>query len=211
MPTQPDRRASSEKSRPETTRDAIIEAARGRFLRFGPQKTTMDEVARAAGCSRTTLYSYFRNKEDLYGSLLDQDAESFIRDAEAAVQSEPTTGRKIRRIVETTRSTYARNHVLRMAFTGDVEMSLEGVAGVYSRDQEHRIIDLLRQVIEEGVREGSIRDVDAERVAYLMFHLGTALVEREVSDAADFNFEEILEVMDDVFARGIAIVREERK
>jgi hypothetical protein len=44
----------------------------------------------------------------------------------------------------------------------------------------------------------------------LMFQLGTVLVEREVSDAADFDFDEILEVMDDVFARGIAIPRDER-
>lgn len=206
MPTEP----ITEPLQPETTRDAIIEAARGRFLRFGPRKTTMDEVAKAAGCSRTTLYAHFRNMEDLYGSLLDQDAERFIRDAQAAVETESTAGRKIRRIVEITRSTYARNHVLRMAFTGDAEMSLEGVASVYSRDQERRIIDLLRQVIEEGIREGSLRDVDASRVAYLMFHLGTVLVEREVSDAADFEFDEMLEIMDDIFARGIGVPRDQR-
>lgn len=207
MPIEPDRGSSQ----PETTRDSILEAARGRFLRFGPRKTTMDEVSRAAGCSRTTLYAHFRNMEDLYGSLLEQDAEAFIRDASAAIESESSTGRKIRRIVEITRSTYARNHVLRMAFTGDSEMSLEGVARVYTRDQESRIIDLLRSVLEQGIAEGTIRKIDPERVAYLMFHLGTLLVEREVSDAADFDFDEILEVMDDVFARGIAIPRDERR
>ncbi len=210
MPTEPDRGAQRDPGQPETTREAILEAARGRFLRFGPRKTTMDEVARAAGCSRTTLYAHFRNMEDLYGSLLDQDAEAFIREAAAAVESEATTGRKIRRIIEITRSTYVRNHVLRMAFTGDSEMSLERVARVYSRDQEGRIIELLRQVLEEGIREGSLRAVDAERVAYLMFQLGSALVEREVSDAADFEFDAMLELMDDVFARGIAIPRDER-
>ena len=213
MPIEPDRsdsRPGRETSQPETTRDSILEAARGRFLRFGPRKTTMDEVARAAGCSRTTLYAHFRNMEDLYGSLLDQDAEAFIRDASAAIESETSTGRKIRRIVEITRSTYARNHILRMAFTGDSEMSLEGVASVYTRDQESRIIDLLRVVLEEGIAGGTIRNINAARVAYLMFHLGSLLVEREVSDAADFDFDEILEDMDDVFARGIAIPKDER-
>jgi len=213
MPIEPDRsdsRPGREASQPETTRDSILEAARGRFLRFGPRKTTMDEVARSAGCSRTTLYAHFRNMEDLYGSLLDQDAEAFIRDASAAIESETSTGRKIRRIVEITRSTYARNHILRMAFTGDSEMSLEGVASVYTRDQESRIIDLLRVVLEEGIAGGTIRNINADRVAYLMFHLGSLLVEREVSDAADFDFDEILEDMDDIFARGIAIPKDER-
>jgi AcrR family transcriptional regulator len=198
-------------ARPDSTRGTILEAARARFLRFGPRKTTMDEVARAAGCSRTTLYSHFRNMEDLYGSLLEQDAEAFIRDASTAVENAPGAGAKIRAMVETTRATYARNQVLRMAFTGDAEMSLEGVAHVYTRGQERRIIALLRQILEDGVREGSLRDIDPERVAYLMFHLGSVLVERETSGTGDYDFDEIMEVMDDVFARGIAQPRRKRR
>ena len=188
---------------PRSTRDAILEAARERFLRFGPRKTTMDEVARAAGCSRTTLYAHFRNKEDLYGSLLEQDAEAFIREASSVLEAEGTAGRKIRRIVEVTRRTYARNHVMRLALAGDAEMTLEPVAHAFTRGQERRIVDLLRRVIEQGVAEGSLRRIDPERVAYLMFHLGRVLVERETSGVGDYPFDEIMALMDEVFARGI--------
>jgi AcrR family transcriptional regulator len=197
-------------ARLDSTRATILEAARGRFLRFGPQKTTMDEVARAAGCSRTTLYAHFRNMEDVYGSLLEQDAEVFIRAASAAVEKATGAGAKIRAMVETTRATYAHNAVLRMALTGDAEMSLEGAAHVYTRGQERRIVELLRQILEDGVREGSLRDIEPERVAYLMFHLGSILVEREVSGTGDYDFDEIMEVMDDVFARGIAAPQRKR-
>ena len=186
------------------TREVILEAARQRFLRFGPRKTTMDEVAREAGCSRTTLYTHFRNKEDLYASLLEQDAEEFIREAASVLDAPGRSGAKIRRIVDITRHTYARNQVLRLALTRDVEMSLEPVAHAFTRDQEWRIIDLLRRVLEEGVAEGSLRSIDPERVAYLMFHLGRVLVERETSGIGDYPFDEIMSLMDEVFARGIA-------
>lgn len=189
---------------PGRTRDAILEAARRRFLRFGPRKTTVDEVAREAGCSRTTLYAHFRNKEDLYRSLLEQDAEAFIREASAVLEAEGNARRKIRRIVEITRRTYARNHVMRLALAGDAEMTLEPVAHAFTRDQERRIVELLRLVLEQGVAEGSLRAVDPERVAYLMFHLGSFLVEREASGIGDYDFDEIMSVMDDVFSRGIA-------
>ena len=189
----------------EGTRDAILEAARRRFLRFGPRKTTMDEVAREAGCSRTTLYAHFRNKADLYASLLEEDAEAFIREAEKILHAEGGARRKIRRIVDLTRRTYARNHVMRLALAGDTEMSLAPVAHAFTRDQERRIVDLLRRVLEEGAAEGSIRPIDPERVAYLMFHLGSFLVERETAGLGDYDFDEIMSVMDDVFARGIAV------
>ena len=190
--------------RTETTRDGILKAAERRFLRFGVPKTTMDEVAREAGCSRTTLYAHFRNKEDLYASLLQHDSEDFIEEASGVLATRSSAGKKIRRIVEITRHTYARKHVMRLALARDVEMSLKPVAHAFTREQEQRIVDLLRRVLDEGVAEGSLRSLDTERVAYLMFHLGRFLVDRETAGVGDYPFDEIVALMDDVFARGIA-------
>ncbi|MCP5068489.1 MAG: TetR/AcrR family transcriptional regulator [bacterium] len=201
MSDEPVRRLSAQAS---ATRATILSAARQRFLRFGPRKTTMDEVAREAGCSRTTLYAHFRNMENLYGSLLQQDAEDFIVEAESVLDATESARWKIRRIVEVTRETYSRNPVLRLASSGDSEMCLGQVAHAFTRDQERRIIDLLQRVLEGGVAEGTLRSIDPERVAYLMFHLGNFLVERETAGQGDYDFDEIIGLMDEVFARGIA-------
>jgi AcrR family transcriptional regulator len=47
-------------------RDALLEAAVGVFARYGFRKTSMDEVARAAGVSRQGLYLQFADKEELF-------------------------------------------------------------------------------------------------------------------------------------------------
>lgn len=47
-------------------RAAIIEAATGVFLRYGFKKTSMDDLARAAGLSRQGLYLHFPTKEALF-------------------------------------------------------------------------------------------------------------------------------------------------
>jgi AcrR family transcriptional regulator len=180
------------------------------FTRFGPRKTTMDEVAREAGCSRATLYAHFGSKEDLYASLLQADWEAFIAEVEQVLASADDARRKIRRIVEITRDTYANNQVLRLAIARDDEMTLAPVAHSFSRDQEQRTVELLRRVLEQGVEEGSLRRIDPERVAYLMFHLGSVLVVRETSGAGDYPFDEVMTVMDDVFARGIGVPRAQR-
>jgi AcrR family transcriptional regulator len=178
---------------------AILEAARRRFTRFGPRKTTMDEVAREAGCSRATLYAHFGSKDDLYASLLRADWESFIGEVEEVLASADGARRKIRRVVEITRATYASNQVLRLAVARDDEMTLGPVAHSFTRDQERKTVDLLRRVLEQGVEEGSLRRIDPERVAYLMFHLGSVLVVRETSGAGDYPFDEIITVMDDLW------------
>ena len=57
---------------------AILDAARRRYARFGANKTTMGDVAREARLSRTTLYTYFRTKDELYAELLDRETVSFV-------------------------------------------------------------------------------------------------------------------------------------
>lgn len=47
-------------------RNAILEAAAGVFLRYGFKKTSMDDLARAAGLSRQGLYLHFATKEALF-------------------------------------------------------------------------------------------------------------------------------------------------
>ncbi len=52
-------------------RDAIVEAATAVFLRYGFKKTSMDDLARAAGLSRQGLYLHFDTKEALFRAVLD--------------------------------------------------------------------------------------------------------------------------------------------
>jgi AcrR family transcriptional regulator len=54
----------------DTRREALLEAAVGVFARYGFRKTSMDEVARAAGVSRQGLYLLFADKEELFRKAL---------------------------------------------------------------------------------------------------------------------------------------------
>lgn len=52
----------------------ILGAARACIARVGVAKTTLDDVAREAGCARATLYRYFPNKLQLLAALVARDA-----------------------------------------------------------------------------------------------------------------------------------------
>ncbi len=64
-----ERASSSRKVRntasPREQEDAILEAARGEFEDNGIRRTGVDDVAKRAGVSRSTLYRRFPNKEAL--------------------------------------------------------------------------------------------------------------------------------------------------
>lgn len=49
---------------------AILGSAIQAFATYGFRKTSMDDIARGAGMSRPALYQHYRNKEDIFRSLV---------------------------------------------------------------------------------------------------------------------------------------------
>ena len=66
-------------SRPDedsAKRRQIIEGARAIFLSQGFDAASMNDIARAAGVSKGTLYVYFKHKEQLFEAIVEQECES---------------------------------------------------------------------------------------------------------------------------------------
>jgi AcrR family transcriptional regulator len=52
-------------------RELILASAIDAFADFGYHQTSLDEVARRAGVSKTLIYEHFSSKSELYGELLE--------------------------------------------------------------------------------------------------------------------------------------------
>ena len=59
---------------PRGIREKIFDAASACFDQHGVRRTTMDDVAKAAGVSRKTVYNYFSNKGALIGEVIATEA-----------------------------------------------------------------------------------------------------------------------------------------
>jgi AcrR family transcriptional regulator len=62
------------------TRREILEATRGLLAEIGSADISLGEVAHEAGIGRTTLYEYFRDKDDLIASLVEEHLPGVVDD-----------------------------------------------------------------------------------------------------------------------------------
>src|SRR6202021_3853702 len=60
------------RGQPEESRAAILRAAAQEFAEHGIAGARTDAIARAAKVNKALLYYYFKDKEALYGAVLDQ-------------------------------------------------------------------------------------------------------------------------------------------
>ena len=61
---------NSERQKSTEKTEAILKGAMQEFLAHGYAATSMDRVAKAAGVSKATVYSYFGDKEGLFNALI---------------------------------------------------------------------------------------------------------------------------------------------
>jgi AcrR family transcriptional regulator len=74
-------------------RGAVLDSALVTFARFGYRKTSMEDVARAAGISRPGLYFLFASKEELFRAAVSRALEEDVAEVERILGE---SGRPIR-------------------------------------------------------------------------------------------------------------------
>ena len=140
------------------TRQKLIEVARELFAHKGLEATTMNDIAAASGRGRRTLYTYFKNKEEIYYAVIEEELEHLSEklDEVTAMLVEPEE--KIFTMIYThlsiIRDIVARNGSLRAEFFRNI-WKVEQVRKNFDEDE----IELFRKVYSEAKADGEF-DID---------------------------------------------------
>ena len=65
------------------TREKLIEVARQLFVHKGLENTTMNDIANASEKGRRTIYTYFRNKKEIYNAVIEAEADKMTAQLKA--------------------------------------------------------------------------------------------------------------------------------
>jgi len=70
---------------PQDEQAEILQAVLRLYRQFGPGKVSMDDVAKATGRSRTSIYYYFKNRDEIFRAAVDQIVLEMAKDLRKAV------------------------------------------------------------------------------------------------------------------------------
>ncbi len=77
-------------------RNNILESAKAVFSKYGFKKTTLDDIAKAVGKGKSSLYYYFKNKEELFEEMMILEVEKMKNAFTSAVDAEKIPKQKLR-------------------------------------------------------------------------------------------------------------------
>ncbi len=135
------------------TRQKLIDVARELFATKGIEATTMNDIATQSGRGRRTLYTYFRNKDEIYGAVVESELEYISREMDKVVQAKIAPEKKIVQVVYKHLSLIAdivrRNGNINAEFFRDIN-KVERTRRKFDLEEIFAIRSILKQGIEEG-------------------------------------------------------------
>ena len=140
------------------TRQTLVDVARQLFAKKGMENTTMNDIAMASGKGRRTLYTYFKNKEEVYTAVIESELERLSDKLDEVADKRIRPQDKIIELIYThlnmIKETVVRNGNLRAEFCRNIWMVEKGRKN-FDEDE----IELFRKVYAEGKEDGEF-DID---------------------------------------------------
>ena len=158
-----------------TKRQQILAGAHAVFTSLGFDSASMDDVVRAAGVSKSTLYVYFRSKEDLFTALIAEERERYFneigamfRDPGHPAETLRSLGVKLAVKLTSTAAIRANRTVI------SVVERMPDLGRAFYASGPQRGIDLLRRYLDSAVAAGTLRIEDTDMAAKQFVELATA-------------------------------------
>ena len=189
------------RGRPEESRASILRAAVREFAEHGIAGARTDAIAHAAGVNKALLYYYFKDKQTMYGAVLDQVFSGLKQRVFASLEGDATPREKILAYVGAYFDYIAANPL----YPRLVQREMMRAGRGYSPNLQHiakdyflPIFSRLSSVLNEGIARGEFRPVDPVHfiptvVAIIVFYFSSAPVMQIVTRSNPLSPEKIAE------------------
>ena len=182
----------------------IKEAALKLFSEKGFHNTTITQISEAADLGKGTIYWYWKSKEELAFSLVEEMLRDFLALIEKARDAEgPAAERFERMVTEVAELYYRETEYLRLLWKFRVDRSYIFSEGYTSRVASYyvRMREALETMLEQGIRGGEFRKMDSKRTAFILLGIAEGLELEWLENEEELSMREALvEAMGMVFS-----------
>lgn len=158
--------------------DAILSAARTVFARKGFALGIMDEIAREAGIAKGTIYLYFRSKDEVYKALLEHDMRILQKSTLERIEKAVGLKKKIHAfLLARLENADEKREFFRII---DSERASLSITRRQYRDFLREPAQRLTEAILAAHQKGEVRNVDAEKTAWLIVDVARGAIQRRL-------------------------------
>lgn len=186
----------------EEFRKKIIITSGQIFSRYGYKKTTMDEISKALKMGKSSIYYYFRSKEEIFEAVVLHEADILRHELTTAIKSVESPVGKMKNYVFVRMKAFEKlSNYYNAIFDKNLDHFefIESIRSRYDREE----LAILRLILYDGARKKVFSVANSE---YTALAVQTALKGLEVPlfwEKKEMNIEKRLSAILDILFYGI--------
>ena len=201
-----ERGQTEERSKREERADRILDAAAELMLRWGYNKTTIDDIARYAGVAKGTIYLHWKTREDLFMALMRREYVRLVEDVQQRIANDPEGG-TLHGITKHSMLATMKSPLMKAVLLRDTDllgewMRKESASASFS-EQLAQSLALVEHLRSRGVVRD---DSDIRKQVYMLdaITMGFLVIDQYMPDDFKYSDEEIVEMTAETVERVFA-------
>jgi len=201
-----ERSRTKERSRQEQREQRagrILDAAAELMLRWGYNKTTIDDIVRLAGVPKGTIYLHWNTREELFLALMEREYTRLMRDIQQRIASDPDGG-TMQGITKHSMLATLKSPLMKAVMLRDTDLMGEWLHKEYASASFIQQIAQPLALLEHYQAHGIVRDdIDVRKMVYMLkaITIGFLVIDQYMPGDFKYSDEEIAEMTAEVIQK----------
>ncbi len=184
------------------TRERILYAATRVFGKFGYAKTNIEDIAREAGIGKATIYHYFKNKEDVFLTIVRNEARNLEKRIDEALKQAPTPREKLKTFF----FTQYKHLIENVNFYNLTQEQLLGFHPIIFKglnEFDAYRLQRVREIVREGIQKGDFKKFDIDLLTEMIIDLNKGAFFPLKIQRRDFDVKKHIDFLFEIIFSGI--------
>ena len=191
------------KTEPENRiKKRLMQISRELYARYGFRKTTLNDIARELGMTKSSIYYYFGNKEEIFNQMISSDIEKWKKELSDFVGRQDSVQEKLAAYI-----TKKMEIVCSISdfYRSPIEEYHENFSLIEKlrAETDKEEIGIIKEILGEGNRQGVFSVQDIDMTALNMLNILKGLEHYYIGRKKGRNLKKTMENMVSLFLNGL--------
>lgn len=181
-------------------KEQIINSARELFKKFGYKKVSMDEIANASGVTKKTVYSYFKDKDELFAYFVKEELLNMKNIIDKQEKKGKTTFETFHNVIYELIKYKKESEFLNL-IANEAENLKTKSAIYFTKKVDESIIEYIKEKLISKIESKEIKECDVDLCSYIIYTVYMSIMFKYSSDS--LNEKEISDTLMKILKDGL--------
>lgn len=188
--------------------EQIIKSAKELFLKYGYKKVSMSEIAENANITKRTLYSYFKDKDDILNYIIEEEITNMKQIIDEIEKEDLPFLKKVHKTILKIFE-YKKQKQLLTILTQEYKKMQNPKLNEKLKRFDENIQDYIKERVHYAMENGYIKKSDPDIISFIIYKIYIALVFEWEENNNELDEKEITDNIMHVLSEGLFIKKDD--